>query len=59
MRQSVICHNLKKGGVVKTNFDMGKDEMDEVRVVRVSGQDVTDSIITWVCDVQIVLDHPI
>lgn len=37
---------------------MGKDEMDEVRVVRVARQDVIDSIITWISDVEIVLDHP-
>lgn len=46
MRQSVICHNLKKHVVVESNFDMGNDEMDEVRVVRVFRQDVIDSIIT-------------
>lgn len=27
MRQSVICHNLKKYVVMRSNFDMGKDEM--------------------------------
>lgn len=58
MRQSVICHNLKKYIVMKSNFDMGKDEMDEFRVVWVSRQDVIDSIIAWVCDAQIVLDQP-
>lgn len=58
MRQSVICHNLKKYVVMKCNFDMGKDEMVEFRVVRVSRKDVIASIIAWVCDAQIVLDQP-
>lgn len=46
MRQSVICHNVKKRVVVKSNFDMDKDEMEGLSIVRVSTQDVIDSITT-------------